>query len=104
MDLRQHGQRGASGPLVVVARPDGRYPSPRVAFAVSKKVGTATRRNLARRRLRSLLLETRRTRPTLLPAGDYLIIGRPGVAERPYRQLETDLQQALERCTSGRPA
>jgi ribonuclease P protein component len=101
MELRRHGQRAGSGTLTVVARPDTGTELPEVAFAISKKVGNAPQRNLVRRRLRHLLAETRRAEPSALPPGHYLVIGRPGSAERSYASLEADLRGALARSLAG---
>jgi len=45
----------------------------RVAFAVSRNVGTAVERNRIRRRLRAILQELDRESETLPPPGDLLV-------------------------------
>lgn len=71
--VREHGRTVRSGPLrlrfVATDRPE-----PRVAYAVSKAVGTAVVRNRLRRQLRAIF-----DGPTgaLLPTGDYLVSVRP---------------------------
>ncbi len=67
----------------------------RVGFTVSRKVGNATRRNRARRRLRAVATEVL---PELgRPGCDYVLIGRVRTLDRPYGELVEDLRQALGR-------
>ena len=67
----------------------------RVGFTVSRKVGNATKRNRARRRLRAAATEVL---PELgRPGCDYVLIGRARTLDRPYVELVEDLRQALER-------
>ncbi len=67
----------------------------RVGFTVSRKVGNATRRNRARRRLRAVATEVL---PELgRPGCDYVLIGRARTLDRPYAELVEDLRQALGR-------
>ncbi len=68
---------------------------PRFGFTVSKKVGGAVLRNRVRRRLRALVaaLDPGRVRQNF----DYVLIARPGAEQRSYRDLEADLDQALDR-------
>jgi ribonuclease P protein component len=65
----------------------------RVGFTVSRKVGQATARNRARRRLRAAASEVlpRYARPGY----DYVLIGRRETLERPYDKLLDDLRQAV---------
>jgi ribonuclease P protein component len=67
----------------------------RFGFTVSKKVGGAVVRNRVRRRLRSLVaaLDPARLRQDF----DYVLIARPGAEQRGYRELQADLDQALDR-------
>lgn len=63
-----------------------------VGFVVPKTVGTAVRRNLVRRRLRSLMRE----RATGLPPGTKVVVrALPVAAEAGYDTLSTDLDAAL---------
>jgi ribonuclease P protein component len=65
----------------------------RVGFTVSRKVGQATERNRARRRLRAAATEVlpRYARPGY----DYVVIGRRETLDRPYDRLLDDLRQAV---------
>jgi ribonuclease P protein component len=67
----------------------------RFGFTVSKKVGGAVVRNRVRRRLRALVaaLDPGRLRQDF----DYVLIARPGAEHRSYHDLETDLDQAIDR-------
>ena len=57
---------------------------PRVAYAVSRRVGPAVVRNRVRRRLRHALAAHREL---LVADGAYLVIPRPGLAEIPHAEL-----------------
>ena len=72
----------------------------RVGFTVSRKVGNATRRNRARRRLRAVAAEVLPEHAR--PGHDYVLIGRSGTLTRPYADLVGDLRTALRRVTEGR--
>lgn len=50
---------------------------PRIGYAVPRKVGGAVDRNLVKRRLREAVA---RNESLLLPATDYVLIARPGLA------------------------
>ncbi len=58
---------------------------PRVAYAISRPVGTAVARNRLRRRLRAL---TRAHAGEFAPGHAYLIGARPGAASATYRELD----------------
>ncbi len=67
----------------------------RIGFTVSRKVGQATERNRARRRLRAAAGEVL---PHHAQAGyDYVLIGRRATLERAYDELVDDLRTALSR-------
>ena len=70
--LRRHGTRSRAGALRITFHADG-SPTPRLAFAIGRKVGPAVARNRARRRLRVIFAEIAHTEPTLVPPGDYLV-------------------------------
>ncbi len=67
----------------------------RIGFTVSRKVGQATERNRARRRLRAAAGEVlpRYARPGY----DYVLIGRRATLDRTYERLVDDLRTALTR-------
>jgi len=64
-----------------------------IGLTASKKVGSAVRRNRARRRLRAL---AREILPLAGTAGtDYVLIARAATASRTYMELTADLRDAL---------
>jgi len=81
--------------MVVQARDRKDEAKPRVGFTTTKKLGNAVIRNRIRRRLREA---ARLTLPDIAhPGFDYVLIGRPGAAERPFAELRKDLNSALKR-------
>ena len=72
----------------------------RVGFTVSRKVGNATRRNRARRRLRAAAGEVLPEHGR--PGYDYVLIGRSGTLNRPYAALISDLRTALRKVATDR--
>lgn len=93
------GRRWSSHAFVLEARlrpDDASGPqAARFGFTVSKKIGSAVVRNRVRRRLRALAAALE---PSQVRRGyDYVLIARPGAAERPYRDLKADLELALSR-------
>lgn len=70
--LRRHGSRSRAGALRITFHADG-SPTPRLAFAIGRKVGPAVARNRARRRLRVIFAEIAADEPSLVPPGDYLV-------------------------------
>ena len=70
---------------------------PRVAFALSKAIGSAVVRNTVRRRLRALLNGPFNGS---LPAGMYLFGATQAATARSYTELQFDLQQLLRRIPS----
>ena len=87
--LSRQGRRVREGPLTVIHR--SADTTPRVAFAIGRKVGPAVVRNRLRRRLRALWQEA-----TPL-AGDYLILASPAAASATHAELRDRLTAALER-------
>jgi ribonuclease P protein component len=65
---------------------------PRVAYAVSKRVGPAVVRNRVRRRLRHAVAAHREL---LVPDGAYLVIPRPGSADASYAELSRWVAELL---------
>lgn len=72
----------------------------RVGITATRKLGGAVVRNRVRRRLRALAAKFL---PELGRAGcDYVLIGRPLTAARPYAELCDDLRMALTKLHAGR--
>ena len=71
---------------------------PRVAFAISRKVGGAVVRNRIRRRLRAALLAVE------LPAGDYLVGATPAAAHATWIELNQQVSGMIRSISSRRPA
>lgn len=67
----------------------------RIGFTVSRKVGNAIQRNRAKRRLRAIVedLMPRHAKPGF----DYVVIGRRGTLNRPFKALEDDMRIALNK-------
>lgn len=84
-------RRGRSGPLTVSCVPGDPTKPPRVAYAISKKVGTAVERNRVRRRLRALV------RQQVPPPGAYLIGAGAAAVGSSSEELGRDLRSALAR-------
>ena len=105
----KHGRKWATPGLVLQAyrRQDDEDPGrasdrPCVGFTASRKVGSAVRRNRARRRLRSVA-------DALLPVAgapdtDYVLIARAGTLTRAYGELLDDLKAALRHVEATNPA
>ena len=73
-----------------------------VGFTVSRRVGKATKRNRARRRLRAAAAAVL---PRLAAAGhEYVLIGREATLTRGYAALIADLEAALTRLGTVRTA
>ena len=67
---------------------------PAVAVVTGKGFRNATRRNLARRRARGGVMDSR---GLLAPRHSYLIEGRPGAEEVDYQFLVAEIEKALTR-------
>ena len=65
----------------------------RVAYGVSRRVGTAVDRNRVRRRLRAAMLEVSRDGHGL-SSGAYLVLVRPEAGTTPYPELKRSLGEA----------
>ncbi len=76
--------------------PAARPQPPRVAFAVTRKVGTAVVRNRLRRQVRAHLAARQRSGRSL-PPGAYLVALRPGAADHDSDRLLADLDRCLDR-------
>lgn len=97
--LSRSRARGRSGPIWVVHAPhaEAEQPGARVAYAVSKKVGTAVVRNRVRRRLRPVMDDL--DHDGQLPAGGYLVGVRPDVVGLPSPELRRHLSRAVRAAT-----
>tara|TARA_S200000501_G_scaffold352556_1_gene371503 strand:- start:303 stop:653 length:351 start_codon:yes stop_codon:yes gene_type:complete len=67
----------------------------RVGFTVTKKIGTAVKRNRVRRRLKAAAA-------AVMPSNaekntDYVLIGRAGTLKRPFEFLVEDLKVAMQK-------
>lgn len=89
----REGRYQARGGIVVQARENPASAHIRVGFTATKKIGNAVIRNRAKRRLRSVALETL---PILGQVGtDYVFIARNSTTTTPYEALVGDAQKAL---------
>ena len=93
--LSQEGRRVRAGALWCTYVPDPSLTPPRGAFANGRAVGPAVVRNQVRRRLRALLSSSS------LPAGAYLVGGRPELAARSWPELVDDVTSLVERVRSA---
>jgi ribonuclease P protein component len=103
LELRRSGRRARVGVLSVTFVPDP-VPSPgtsadppRIAFAITRRFGSATERNRIRRRLRAGVRELARRTPSPVAPGAYLLTVRPEALTRTFVQLTQDLEQAFDR-------
>jgi ribonuclease P protein component len=91
--LRRAGRTRRRGAVAVRVLPGGDGP-PRVAFAVSRRVGSAVVRNRVRRRLREGCRQL--AREGALPAGAYLVQVGPAAVECPYAELVCTLRRLVQ--------
>ena len=99
IDMRRSGLRlrSSSVSLSYLGTPDQGARPPRLALAVSKKVGNAVERNLLRRRIRSAFRELAGD-PTLdLPPGAYLLSAHPTALTSTFEGLTMELRQLVVR-------
>lgn len=76
---------------------------PRVGFTVTKRIGSAVKRNLVRRRLKEAV---RLIGPLhAQPGYDYVLIGRQGTLKRGFADILEDLRRAFHRihCSASTP-
>ncbi|WP_051279848.1 ribonuclease P protein component [Hellea balneolensis] len=89
----REGRYQARGGIVIQARENPESQNIRVGFTATKKIGNAVIRNRAKRRMRSIALETL---PELGRKGtDYVFIARNSTVSTPYETLVADAQKAL---------
>ncbi len=80
--------------LLVERSPKGREAEARLGMVVSRKVGTAVKRNSVKRWIR----EWFRTRTAELPRGvDLVVIAKPGAAEGGHQALLADVGNLVAR-------
>ncbi|MEX1217773.1 MAG: ribonuclease P protein component [Acidimicrobiales bacterium] len=99
-ELRRRGRRVRSGTVVVTMltpTPETIDEPPKVAFAVSRNVGTAVVRNRLRRQVRSYLTELRAANPARFPSGSWLFALQPAAAEVDRSALITDVETCIDR-------
>ncbi|NLD75349.1 MAG: ribonuclease P protein component [Acidimicrobiales bacterium] len=96
--MRSNGLRVRSGPLSVVHLHETGAGDPpvRVAFAITRKVGTAVVRNRLRRRLRAICADLQRDRPGGLPPGALLISAGPEAVRRTPDELRQDVVRLID--------
>lgn len=102
MALRTHGVRVRRGPLSITHVDDDPDGATRLAFAITKRVGSAVVRNRLRRRLREICVELDRSRPSLVPAGALLVVPAPEAVRRTPDELRNDVIRVLEELCSRR--
>src|SRR5207244_1471313 len=84
--------RSWNHPLLALRVLPNQQPLTRFGFAVGKKVGGAVVRNLVKRRLREVIRQL-----VVAPGFDVVVIGRPPARETSYQELQTAVQQLLQR-------
>lgn len=94
----RRGRSWRTPSLVLQSRtsPDSRKePCARFGFTASKRLGAATKRNRARRRLKEAvrLIAGCHARPGY----DYVVIARQAVLSRPFGEIQEELRTALRR-------
>ena len=97
--MRRSGIRVRSSAISLsfLATPDRPGDPPRLAFAVSKKVGNAVERNRLRRRLRSAFRALTADAGVTLPSGAYLLSAHSDALTSSFEGLTMDLRQLLRR-------
>ncbi|MEO6987215.1 MAG: ribonuclease P protein component [Aquihabitans sp.] len=100
--LRTSGIRVRRGPLSLTYLDDGADDGTRLAFAVTKKVGTAVTRNRIRRRIRAVMVDLMRTTPDLVPNGAILMSVEPAAVGRTPDELRNDVLRLLDALAARR--
>lgn len=100
--MRTNGLRVRRGPLSLTYLDDGSAGGTRLAFAVTKKVGTAVTRNRIRRRLRAVIADLVTTTPDLVPSGAILLSVQPDAVGRTPDELRNDVLRLLDALAARR--
>ena len=74
---------------------------PRLGLSVSKKVGTAVKRNKVRRRLKEVFRFSAKRLPSNL---DFVISARPAAAEASFEELNKEFSRSVHRFCKGAEA
>ncbi|MCD6290894.1 MAG: ribonuclease P protein component [Anaerolineae bacterium] len=91
--VRREGRSWVHPLVVLCVLPNGLSYS-RFGFAVSRRIGSAVRRNRVKRRLREAV---RSMQPQIQPGWDIVFIARPPIAEADYRQVVAACARLLRR-------
>ncbi|MBM3846030.1 MAG: ribonuclease P protein component [Verrucomicrobia bacterium] len=91
--IKSHGRRFGTGSLLVNWMLEPSCSRSRVGIIVSRKVGNAVTRNLAKRRLREVF---RKHQSQLLPSLQLVIVARPSIARKSFWEVEQDFLQAVK--------
>lgn len=83
-----------SHPLFVLVAAESELPAVRLGVSASRTMGTAVRRNRAKRRLRETF---RPLMPDLLAGWDLVVIARPALLEADLAALHTAARQLIRR-------
>ncbi|TMM18149.1 MAG: ribonuclease P protein component [Actinobacteria bacterium] len=95
--LRRSSCRVRRGPITISFVRDEPGSTPRVGYAIGRRVGGAVHRNRLRRRLRAIAFELG---PHLQP-GAYLIAAAPAAAGLSYGELRTIVSESFETVAGG---
>lgn len=95
-DFRRLRESGVTQrhPLMVLSFTPNGEPHNRYGFIVSKRFGSAVKRNRMRRRLREIM---RTLHPAVLPGYDIVIIVRQPLTQQPYAELLRIVRELLRR-------
>jgi ribonuclease P protein component len=96
--VRHGSSRGRSGPVTVSYLEQPSWSRPQVAYAISRRVGSAVVRNRLRRRLRAIVFEGAAS----LPVGAYVVRTGPDGTLLGFDELKVAMSRAVERATRGR--
>jgi ribonuclease P protein component len=97
--LRATGRRVTNGPITMIVCDADSADRTQVAYAISRRVGTAVRRNRLRRQLRALLAGF--DKGGSLPSSRYLVICQPQAAHLDHSGLSHCLEGVIQRVSSA---